>query len=358
MSADDMREPWGLEALYRACVANPKAATYDDIRIVVDGQRRNVWKMPRYDFDIMIQKNQMHVGIMFPRAAWEDVGGYPEVMREGREDWAFNVALGRRGWCGLHVEGEPGYLYRRHETNRTLRNTSEDWRLFFREKLEKLFPDIYGGKRPMGCCGGGGKSRNVSPSNGSGSRGIVPSGPAGSAGMTLLEYKGDSAGTVIWGGQGAVVTGQRYTFGMAERHRIKYVDNRDVPWFLGLREKGKNLFRIYQTVVVEEAKEQEIVKAEEPQSEDPIVVIDTSDGIDAGEASAAGKVLSQRRKEGTEEADFDPASLTVAQIRELAGQLTKEEWAELLAIETANKNRSSAVAFIRSQMDAGEGVGG
>lgn len=51
------------------------------------------------------------------------------------------------------------------------------------------------------------------------------------------------------------------------------------------------------------------------------------------------------------EAEFDPASLTVAQIRELAGQLTKDEWVELLAIETANKNRSSAVAFIRSQID-------
>ncbi len=71
---------------------------------------------------------------------------------------------------------------------------------------------------------------------------------------------------------------------------------------------------------------------------------------------APGPNLSQRRKEGTEEAEFDPASLTVAQIRELAGQLSKEEWAELLTIETANKNRSSAVAFIRSQIDAGEGV--
>lgn len=172
--------------------------------------------------------------------------------------------------------------------------------------------------------------------------------------MTLLEYKGDSAGTVIWGGQGAVVTGQRYTFGMADRHRIKWVDNRDVPWFLGLREKEKNLFRIYQTVVVETKEE----KVEVPTVVDSIVVIDTSDGIDAQEASEAGQVLSQRRKEGAEEAEFDPASLTVAQIRELAGKLTKEEWAELLAIETANKNRSSAVTFIRSQMDAGDGGGG
>lgn len=176
--------------------------------------------------------------------------------------------------------------------------------------------------------------------------------------MTLLEYKGDSAGTVIWGGAGAVPTGQRYTFGMAERHRIKYVDNRDVPWFLGLREKGKNLFRIYQTVTVE-AEKQEIVKAEEPQSEDPIVVIDTSDGIDAEEASAAGKVLSQRRNESAvNDGEVDPAALTVSQIKELAGVLNKEQWTELLAIETANKNRSSAVAFIQAQIDAGEGVGG
>lgn len=89
-----MREPWGLETLYRACVANPKTATYDDIRIVLDGQRKNVWRMPRYDFEIMIQKNQMHVGIMSPRAAWEDVGGYPETMREGREFGPSTLHLG------------------------------------------------------------------------------------------------------------------------------------------------------------------------------------------------------------------------------------------------------------------------
>lgn len=93
--------------------------------------------------------------------------------------------------------------------------------------------------------------------------------------MTLLEYKGDMLGTVISGGPGAVPTGQRYTFGMADRHRIKWVDNRDVPWFLGLREKEKNLFRIYQTVVVETKEE----KVEVPPVVDSLVVIDTSNRI-------------------------------------------------------------------------------
>lgn len=351
MSADDMREAWGLEKLYRAAVETPRSVTYDDIRIVKDNQRRNIWKMPTYNFEITVQKNQMHVGILFPKAAWADVGGYPEAMREGREDWAFNIALGRKGWCGLHVEGEPGYLYRRHNANRTLRNTSPEWRTFFLQKLGRLFPDIFRGERPMGCCGKsnqetGGGSRSV----GKPGQRAVESGPVGSGGMTLLEYAGDKAGTEIWGGQGAAPTGTRYTFGKPERHRIKWVDNRDVPYFLGLREKGKSIFRIHKTIVVEE-EEQEVEILLSPGA--GVVVIDTSDGIDDTEASAAGQVLSQRRKESAESEDIDPANLTVAQIRELAGKLDADAWAELLAVEKANKNRSSAIAFIEGQMAGG-----
>ncbi len=44
--------------------------------------------MPEYDFEKLLIKNHVHAGILFPRQAWKETGGYPETMREGREDWA------------------------------------------------------------------------------------------------------------------------------------------------------------------------------------------------------------------------------------------------------------------------------
>ena len=63
-----------------------------------------------------IERNMMHMGIMFEKQAWQEVGGYREQMKHGREDWAFNVALGERGYCGVKL-GRSGYLYRRHGHN-------------------------------------------------------------------------------------------------------------------------------------------------------------------------------------------------------------------------------------------------
>jgi len=94
LSADDMREPWGLENLYRAVEKDKTLVPYDDMTIIKGGERVHYQRLKEYDFDRLIYKNQMPAGIMFDRGAWEKVGGYPEEMSFGREDWGFAVALG------------------------------------------------------------------------------------------------------------------------------------------------------------------------------------------------------------------------------------------------------------------------
>ena len=74
-------------------------------------------------------------------------------MNRGREDWAFNIALGTKGYCGVRVD-YPGYLYRREGQNRTLHNTNPAWRERFLTQLWGLFPRIYAGDRPIMCCKG------------------------------------------------------------------------------------------------------------------------------------------------------------------------------------------------------------
>lgn len=143
LSADDMREPESLENLVRVCEQNPHSFAYDDVWLFNRHQKIKKWPMEEYDFDKLIWKNQIHAGIVYPKSAWEEVGGYPPEMHNGREDWAFNVALGVHGWCGKHVK-QYGYLYRREGQNRTERNTTERHRQEFLAKIMSVFPSRTG----------------------------------------------------------------------------------------------------------------------------------------------------------------------------------------------------------------------
>jgi len=194
----------------------------------------------------------MGAGIMYPREAWQEAGGYPEVMHYGREDWAFNVALMLKGWCGVHI-GDSGYLYRWDGQNRSLRtgnnqkwgtvaqdptpNGTPTWKEFFANQLKGLFPEAYKqGAIMPGCCGGG-RARPA----GRGASVPKAGGLPGGAGMTKLEYIGTNQGNSTWFGP---VTHTRYVFGASRR--VGYVANEDVQGMLAMKGKdGKSpVFRI------------------------------------------------------------------------------------------------------------------
>lgn len=244
LSADDMLEPWTLQTHYRTCRKNPHSVAYGDITIVADGKRKRAFRLPAYDFEKLIYRNQMSAGIMYHRRAWEDAGGYPEAMRYGREDWTFNVALGIKGWCGVKASGEPGYLYRREKQNRSLRtgNVHEgemgdsdfSWLAHFRDQIGRLFPDIYRGVRPVGCCGGRGSGRGGNSGN------PAPAALPGNAGMVLLQYIGGNRGSATWWGP---ETGTRYRFGGNDQDRLGYVDARDADGMLEMRKGGRLVFQ-------------------------------------------------------------------------------------------------------------------
>ncbi len=244
MNGDDMRSSESLERLYRAQLANPHSFIYDDVMLFgKNGIHKKAWRMPEFDFDALIYKNQIHAGIMFPKTAWIEVDGYPEVMRHGREDWAFNIALGLSGYCGVHVK-HPGYLYRREGQNRTLKNTTPRWHEQFSRAIQNLFPLAYTGVRPMDCCGGG-RSVNISKrSNHPKARKQAQI--TGSSGMTILEYLGGNHGTVAFFGP---FTGVPYKFNVKSNKRN--VDNRDLETDAGtgllqLFENKRQVFQVAQ----------------------------------------------------------------------------------------------------------------
>lgn len=340
LSADDMRESWSLEELYRHQVENPHSMVYDDFMIFAGGQRTKGWKMPNYHFDTLLEKNQAHSAIMFPKAAWKEVGGYASIMTKGREDWAFNIALGIKGYCGIHVD-KPGYLYRREEQGKSYGNTTPEWREFFLGQLMGLFPDVYKGVRPMGCCGGRGPS-TVSRNGGNGMARSLSGVP--SEGMTLIQYSGKS---ILRASYYGLVTKTRYQFG--KTRALGYVDNRDVEGFLNFKEDGSKVFSLAQTKgVAPEATKQANAKAETSQGEDGQLVVVSADTSDL---SAEATITS-----GPEAVAIvtDPGDMTVAELKLYAEDKTPEQLAALLDAEKAGKARVGAISLLTEALYEGE----
>lgn len=243
LGADDMRKSDALELLYRTQVKHPHSFIYDGVLAFGHGVMRPELKfgVSKFDFEKLLFKNHIHAGIMFPRKAWEDIGGYPEAFSDGREDWAVNVALGIKGYCGRLIEGYNGYLYRREGHNRSSRNGNQ--RAIFLGKLKLLFPEIYAGERPDMCCGDG-KRTSKHFSNKISKKGVVL---MSKENEILLEYIGGNYGTASFYG---VKTGNQYRAGKSRK--IIPVDKSDLngsqnrPGLLELKEQGKLLFRIYE----------------------------------------------------------------------------------------------------------------
>lgn len=344
LSADDMRRPTALELLYRVSQANPGAVIYDDIHTFNGGRYLHPLKMREYDFETLLERNMMHAGILFERAAWQEVGGYPESMRFGREDWAFNIRLGLAGYCGIRVDND-GYLYRRGDDNRSLRNKGEVWRGRFLEQLFSLFPNIYKGDRPMACCGNrGAPSTKMNIKKGG------PSMMIGTEGMTMLEYTGQNYGTTAFYGP---VTKTRYNFGLSRPRG--FVDNRDLttginnrPGLMEMFEGGRKLFR---TVVSEPAPEVAPMLVEES----PVIELP---------ADAPAPTPLELEVQGDEpdaieveysDFEYDPAHLTVQEAISIidTGELNRTQLEQMLHAEETGKNRVTLVNYLREKITNG-----
>ena len=254
LDADDMFEPQRLETMTRMWGNNPHSVIYDNMIYFANGKRSIVinWQTGKtkkyvdlgtYDFEDLLHKNRMHKGLLYPKQAWIEAGGYPEIMTRGREDWAFNVALGIKGWCGVNTR-EFHYLYRREAQNRTLTNTTPKHHSAFLGQIKSLFPNIYEGERSEMCCGRP-SAQAAAKNNGVASMSVRYSKDLpGQNGMAILEYTGGNAGDTNWVGP---ATGTTYIFGGVRKKG--YVDKRDVPGMLAMRRMGRQLFVELEPVV-------------------------------------------------------------------------------------------------------------
>lgn len=238
MAADDMRTPDSLRLLLETAERYPDNYVYDGLATFSGRKVNDPVKLQAYDCETIAYKNTVPAGILFPKVAWEEAGGYPERFNDGREDWAFNVALARKGWQPKFVN-RAGYLYRREQQNRSLGTVGR--RDYFLAKLVKTFPDVYEGNYDM-CCGKsprGGVQRGLTKTMASRTMLKAPQGE-----MSLVEYTGRNFGSETWGGPGAVPSETYYVFGAGAKDKQKYVRPEDVSYFLNYRRNGVNLFKL------------------------------------------------------------------------------------------------------------------
>lgn len=240
LSADDLIEPWTLELMLSACESNPHKVCYGDLKTITGGVVVKNWPLTNYSFHKVVTKNPIPAaGVMYPKACWEDVGGYPEVMRWGREGWAFNIDCGLKGWPGHHIGTFCGYLYRWDGQNRSEKTSGktpqyppprcETWREFYQCQVARLYPDLYKRSESM-CCG----EPVTKP------RGAANTPPPtvkqnlslpGKGGFSIVEYIGPSdLDQTYW------VEQTPYSFGAK---KVGYVAKDHLSTMLGMRGKRK-----------------------------------------------------------------------------------------------------------------------
>jgi len=65
----------------------------------------------RYNAFELLFSNKLQSCIFMRRSVWEQLGGYDEAMRDGYEDWDFNIRMSRAGVRAIEIP-KPLYLYR------------------------------------------------------------------------------------------------------------------------------------------------------------------------------------------------------------------------------------------------------
>jgi glycosyltransferase involved in cell wall biosynthesis len=139
LDCDDRLKPDFLAHPVAALDAVPEAAfafTWIDLA----GERRGVLAQ-HYNLFTQLFLNKVPYALLIRRTAWETVGGYDETLRQGYEDWEFNIRLGARGFAGVEVSA-PLFVYR-ISTGGMLQSLSNRRRAQLWRDIQTRHPDLY-----------------------------------------------------------------------------------------------------------------------------------------------------------------------------------------------------------------------
>lgn len=172
------------------------------------------------------------VTAIYPKKAWEEVGGFDEQL-DAWEDWDFIIRLNATGYCGTRIP-KPLFYYR-YKTGARRELAANDKPTYI-AAIKKRWQEYYDGRKQLMACGGCGKGGGAklptqmqAATNGSVQAPVAEQ--ASFNDMTLLEYTSPEKSSRVFKGR---VTGQQYKFGNNANHKIRYVYNADVAYFIEL----------------------------------------------------------------------------------------------------------------------------
>lgn len=111
LDSDDYFAPEFLEKAVAIVDREPKVGIVTSWCQTFGAVKRLVKHELKVGVKAFLTHNPCHASCLFRRRCWEDVGGYDETMREGYEDWNFNIAVTKRGWT-VHAIPEVLFYYR------------------------------------------------------------------------------------------------------------------------------------------------------------------------------------------------------------------------------------------------------
>ena len=95
------------------------------------------------NLESLLKTNTVYCNSIFPKKAWEDIGGYDEsdIMRLGLEDWLAWIEMAAMGY-EIRTCNYIALLYRRHGQAMTQRTTHPRWNeiiAYMKEKIENKY---------------------------------------------------------------------------------------------------------------------------------------------------------------------------------------------------------------------------
>lgn len=139
LDCDDWLEPHYLQRAYDIIKQHPEhTVVFSDLNVFGDVSgilHKN------YNFFEQLFLNQLPYCLLMPKSAWHALGGYDETMRQGYEDWEFNIRLGRHGYFGIRMN-DPLFHYRVSKTG-MLKSISRHRHGYLWRSIQKKNPNAY-----------------------------------------------------------------------------------------------------------------------------------------------------------------------------------------------------------------------
>lgn len=153
LDADDIAQPYLLEALYKAHLQHGGWVYIDWFKGDGTREKAESWSGPK----LMSRQLGPITGI-YRKDDWELVGGFDEVIRSW-EDWDFHLMLLEQGVCGTRL-AHPLLTYRYDTgTQRELSFAHMDEGIqYIKQKHKRLYEDRSFATMACGCAKGGGKA--------------------------------------------------------------------------------------------------------------------------------------------------------------------------------------------------------